>query len=83
MAELQQAQQEVLATATKGVGSAGSSTPPSDDAVPVQPINFIQNDSSQPALNALAPLPSSFVSVPGDHHRTSAAAGTDAADIQC
>ena len=64
MAELQQAQQEVLATATKGVGSTGSSTPPSDDALPVQPINFIQNDSSQPALNALAPLPSSFVSVP-------------------
>ena len=40
------------------------STPPSDNSLPVQPINFIQNDSSQPSLNALAPLPSSFVSVP-------------------
>ena len=30
----------------------------------MQPINFIQNDSSQPAQNALAPLPPSFVSVP-------------------
>ena len=32
--------------------------------VPVQPINFIQNDMSPPALNALAPSPLSFVSVP-------------------
>ena len=64
MAELQEAQQEVLSTATKGVGSTGSSTPPSDNSLPVQPINFIQNDSIQPALNALAPLPASFVTVP-------------------
>ena len=64
MAELQEAQQEVLATATKGLGSTGSSTPPSDDSLPVQPINFIQNDSLQPAQNALAPLPASFVTVP-------------------
>ena len=64
MAELQEAQQEVLATATKGVGSTGSSTPPFDDSLSVQPINFIQNDSTQPALNTLAPLPASFVSVP-------------------
>ena len=46
MAELQAAQQEVLATATKGLGSTGSSTPPFDDSLSVQPINFIQNDSS-------------------------------------
>ncbi len=64
MAELQEAQQEVLSTATKGVGSTGSSTPPSDNSLPVQPINFIQNDSIQPAQNALAPLPASIVSVP-------------------
>jgi VCBS repeat-containing protein len=64
MAELQEAQQEVLATATKGVGSTGSSTPPSDDSLSVQPINFIQNDSLQPAQNGLAPLPASFVTVP-------------------
>ena len=64
MAELQEAQQEVLATATKGVGSTGSSTPPSDDSLSVQPINFIQNDSFQPAQNGLAPLPASFVTVP-------------------
>ena len=64
MAELQEAQQEVLATATKGVGSTGSSTPPSDDSLQVQPINFIQNDSIQPGQNGLAPLPASFVTVP-------------------
>jgi len=64
MAELQEAQQDVLSTATKGVGSTGSSTPPSDNSLPVQPINFIQNDSIQPTLNALAPLPASFVSIP-------------------
>ena len=64
MAELQEAQQEVLATATKGVGSTGSSTPPSDNSLPVQPINFIQNDSLQPAQNGLAPLPASFVTIP-------------------
>lgn len=64
MAELQEAQQEVLSTATKGVGSTGSSTPPSDNSLPVQPINFIQNDSIQPAQNTLAPLPASFVSIP-------------------
>ena len=64
MAELQEAQQEVLATATKGVGSTGSSTPPSDNSLSVQPINFIQNDSLQPAQNGLAPLPASFVTIP-------------------
>lgn len=64
MAELQEAQQEVLSTATKGVGSTGSSTPPSDNSLPVQPINFIQNDSIQPVQNALAPLPASVVSIP-------------------
>ncbi len=64
MAELQEAQQEVLSTATKGVGSTGSSTPPSDNSLPVQPINFIQNDSIQPVQNTLAPLPASFVSIP-------------------
>ena len=51
-------------TATKGVGPTGSSTPPFDDSLPVQPINFIQNDGTQPAQNSLAPLPASFVSVP-------------------
>jgi VCBS repeat-containing protein len=64
MAELQEAQQEVLSNATKGVGSTGSSTPPFDNSLPVQPINFIQNDSIQPVHNALTPLPASFVSVP-------------------
>ena len=65
------------------VGSTGSSTPPSDDALPVQPINFIQNDSfpagaefaraSCRRSSSRSPRPSSDVS----------AAGTDAADVQC
>ena len=63
MAELQEAQQEVSATAAKGLGSTGSSTPPSDNSLPVQPINFIQDDNSPPEQNALAPLPSGSISV--------------------
>src|SRR5438093_3754594 len=49
MAELQAAQQEALATYEKGLGSTGSSTPPSFERLPVQPINFIQTDDSSPA----------------------------------
>ena len=48
MAELQAAQQEALATYEKGLGSTGSSTPPSLETLPVQPINFIQTDGSAP-----------------------------------
>ena len=82
MAELQEAQQEVLANATKGLGPTGSSTPPSVNSLPVQPINFIQNDSTQPAQNARTAA-GELRHGPRDHHRTSAAAGTDAADVQC
>ena len=65
MAELQAAQQEALATFTKGLGSTGSSTPPSfDDPLPVQPINFIETDDFTSAQNSLPPLPSIIVSVP-------------------
>ena len=56
MAELQAAQQEALATYEKGLGSTGSSTPPSFEELPVQPINFIQIDDSVPAQD-LPPLP--------------------------
>ena len=64
MAELQAAQQDVLATFAKGLGSTGSSTPPFVNPLPLQPINFIQTDGSSPAQNSLPPLPSIFVSVP-------------------
>jgi VCBS repeat-containing protein len=56
MAELQAAQQEALATYEKGLGSTGSSTPPSFEELPVQPINFIQIDDSVPVQD-LPPLP--------------------------
>ena len=69
MAELQAAQQEALATYEKGLGSTGSSTPPALEQLPVQPINFIQNDGSAPeqdlpALPAVDPRIS-----PGDGFR--------------
>ena len=51
MAELQAAQQEALATATKGVGSTGSSTPPFAEQPSLQPINFIQTDGSPAEQN--------------------------------
>ena len=64
MAELQAAQQEALATFEKGLASAGSSTPPPLERLPVQPINFIPIDHSSPAQD-LPPLPPSiFASVP-------------------
>ena len=64
MAELQAAQQEALATYEKGLGSTGSSTPPALEPLPVQPINFIQNDGSPPAQELPALPPSIFASVP-------------------
>ena len=64
MAELQAAQQEVLATYEKGLGSTGSSTPPVLDSLPVQPINFIQTDDSSPAQELPALPGSIFVSPP-------------------
>ncbi|WFU17268.1 VCBS domain-containing protein [Bradyrhizobium sp. CB3481] len=48
MAELQAAQQEVLATHEQGLGSTGSSTPPPLEKLPVQPINFIETDAASP-----------------------------------
>lgn len=48
MAELQAAQQDALATHEHGLGFTGSGTPPSIDRLPVQPINFIQNDGPSP-----------------------------------
>ena len=83
MAELQEAQQEVLATATKGVGSTGSSTPPFDDALSVQPINFIQNDSTPAGAEHARASTGELRLGPRDHHRASAAARTNAADVQC
>jgi VCBS repeat-containing protein len=64
MAELQAAQQEALATFEKGMGSTGSSTPPSLEQLPVQPINFTPIDNSAPEQD-LPVLPGSiFASVP-------------------
>jgi VCBS repeat-containing protein len=64
MAELEAAQQEALATFEKGLGSTGSSTPPTLERLPVQPINFIQTDGPPPAQDLPALPPSIFASVP-------------------
>ncbi|KRR20558.1 hypothetical protein CQ14_11085 [Bradyrhizobium lablabi] len=49
MTELQAAQQDALATYERGLGgSTGSSTPPSLEHLPVQPINFIETDGAPP-----------------------------------
>ncbi|XIA64473.1 VCBS domain-containing protein [Bradyrhizobium sp. TZ2] len=66
MAELQAAQQAALGTYAKGFGSTGSSTPPLDDLLQVEPINFIQTNGSSAAQNLLTPLPSIFASVTED-----------------
>ena len=60
MAELQAAQQDALATFEKGLGSTGSSTPPSLETLPVEPINFIQIDNSPPE-QSLPALPGSIL----------------------
>jgi VCBS repeat-containing protein len=64
MAELQAAQQEALAISEKGLGSTGSSTPPDEDPLPAQPINFIESDGPRPVQNSLEPLPTIVASVP-------------------
>ena len=64
MAELQAAQQDAAAILAKGIGTTGSSTPPSVNPLPApQPINFIQNQDI-PAQNLLPPLTWALVSVP-------------------
>src|SRR5260370_23494539 len=60
MAELQEAQQDVLANFAKGLGINGSIPPPFVNPLPVQPINFIQSEAP-PAQNSLPPLPSHVV----------------------
>jgi VCBS repeat-containing protein len=60
MAELQEAQQDVLANFAKGLGPNGSSTPPFVNPLPVQPINFIQTDAPS-VQESLPPLPSHVV----------------------
>ena len=64
MAELQAAQQDALSTYAKGLGAAGSSTPPFADHLPVQPINFIEDDDPAAALNLVPPPPSVVIAVP-------------------
>ena len=56
MEELQEAQQDVLANFAKGLGPPGSSTPPSLNSLPVQPINFIQTNTTT-EQGSLPPLP--------------------------
>jgi VCBS repeat-containing protein len=58
MRELQDAQQDVLANLAKELGPTGSSTPPSLDTLPLQPINFIQTDSAPSEQESLPPIPS-------------------------
>ena len=72
MAELQEAQQDVLANFAKGLGPTGSSTPPFGDPLPLQPINFIQTERPAAEQNSLPPIPSIVVSVPEIDPRTSA-----------
>jgi hypothetical protein len=59
MAELQEAQQDVLANLAKGPN--GSSSLPFANPLPVQPINFIQTDTPS-TQNSLPPLP--FLIIP-------------------
>ena len=64
MAELQAAQQDALSTYAKGLDEAGSSTPPFAGHLPVQPINFIEDDDLPALLNSFPPPPSVFITVP-------------------
>ena len=64
MAELQAAQQDVLATFEKGLDSNGSSTPPPLEKLPVQPINFIQIDGAPPEHDLPAMPSQIFPSAP-------------------
>ncbi len=57
MAELQAAQQDVLANFAKGFGPTGSSTPAFGNPLKLQPINFIQTNDPSAPQNSLPPLP--------------------------
>ena len=57
MAELQAAQQDVLANFAKGFGPNGSSTPAFGNPLKLQPINFIQTNDPPAPQNSLPPLP--------------------------
>ena len=61
MAELQEAQQDVLANFAKGLGPNGSSTPPFVNPLPVQPINFIQTDALRCKIRCHRCHPTSFL----------------------
>lgn len=63
MAELRAAQQDALATYEKGLGSLGSSSLPFADQLPVQPINFIEDDGPSPPQDSLPPIPSAAMLV--------------------
>ena len=60
MEEFHAAQQEVLDNSARGFGPSGSSTPPSVNSLPHQPINFVQPDAPSPQ-NSLPAIPSIFV----------------------
>src|SRR5882724_270517 len=57
MAELQAAQQDVLAKFAKGFGPNGSSTPAFGNPLKLQPINFIQTNDPPAPQNSLPALP--------------------------
>jgi len=63
MQELQAAQQDVLANFAKGLHTGSSAAPFSNPQLELQPINFIQNDSSAPE-KSLPPLEATFIKVP-------------------
>jgi VCBS repeat-containing protein len=60
MEEFYAAQQEVLDNSARGFGPSGSSTPPSVNSPPYQPINFVQPDAPS-VQNSLPAIPSIFV----------------------
>jgi hypothetical protein len=63
MEELQAAQQDVLANFAKGFGPIGSSPPFSNPQLLLQPINFIQTDTTH-GQNSLPPIQSTIFIVP-------------------
>jgi VCBS repeat-containing protein len=63
MEELQAAQQDVLANFAKGFGPTGSSPPFSNPQLLLQPINFIQPDTTH-GQNSLPPIEAALIKVP-------------------
>jgi VCBS repeat-containing protein len=63
MEELQAAQQDLYANLDKGLGPAGSGTPPFAESLPLEPINFIESDAPTPQ-HSLPPVVPGVILVP-------------------